>query len=286
MKTNNKKIGLAVIGALFVGIFSGCQPENYADNGLTTPGLAASFTITAVEGKTNRFVLKADASKALAVKWDKGEGSYYLGYPIDSLFLPDVGSYNIGLTVVGKGGVEVKATKNVVITTPDPKAGNLILGGKFDTADDISKWTVLTISASGTTWTLADGRATVTGGGWNQQGIYQTINVVAGRTYKIDMSASSTSGVSNTWFETYCSYTAPVQNNDYSADGIKRNINTWDGCGASAFSGKISSVGCNASKNGGTFTATTTGVMYFVIKCGGEDLKDGISIDNVEVRGQ
>ena len=126
----------------------------------------------------------------------------------------------------------------------------------------------------------------MTGGGWNQQGIYQTINVLKDKTYKIDLVAASTTGMSNTWFEVYCSTTAPTQGSDYNAGGILRNINTWDGCGTSAFSGKISVVGCNVDKNKGTFTPTADGVMYLVIKGGGEDLKGGISIDNIEVRAQ
>jgi hypothetical protein len=289
-----KKINILKISAMMLitsvsGIYMACQPDEFGDgNGLTDPEFAASsFKVTPISGTTNKFLLTVDdVSKALGFKWDKGDGTYLFGNATDTLFLPDVGTYTIGLTVIGKGGVEATTTKDIVITTPDPNAGNLVLGGKFETADDISKWTVLNISASGTTWAFDGGKATVTGGGWNQQGFYQTINVVSGKTYKIDLNASSTSGVSNTWFEVYCSTTAPVQNNDYTADGIKRNINTWDGCGTSAFSGKVSAIGCNDSKNGGTFTATADGVMYLVIKCGGEDLKSGISVDNVEVRGQ
>jgi len=281
-KINNK--WTAVTSIVIVALLFSCHPDDGLGdgNGLKTDGLASSFTVTPIPNSSNRFLLTADASQALGLKWNKGDGNYNFGLATDSLFLPDIGTYTVGLSVIGKGGEVAQSTQNVSITTADPIAGNLVLGARFDTPDDISKWTVLKISASGAAWNFGNGVATVTGSGYNQQGIYQAINVVAGNTYKIDLLASSTTGLTDTWFEVYCSTTAPAQGQDYTAGGIKRNINTWDGCGKSAFSGKVSVIGCNSSKNGGTFTATTTGVMYLVIKCGGGSAN--VSIDNVEVR--
>ncbi|MFV5698856.1 hypothetical protein ACM55H_10850 [Flavobacterium sp. ZT3R17] len=262
-----------------------CQSEDFADNGLLDANVDPAFTITPVAGSTNRFTLTAQTKNVLGSKWDLGDGAgMHLGKMTETIFLPDAGAYTITHGAIGKGGVVNNITQNVVVTTSDPNSGNLVQGAKFETADDISKWTVLTISASGTAWAFANGKAKITGGGWNQQAIYQAINVVSGKIYKIDMLASSTTGVSNTWFEVYASPTAPTQNNDYSADGKKAVINTWAGCGGSPFNGKLSNVGCDTT-NEGKFTATVTGVIYLVIKCGGEDLKDGIAIDNVELRG-
>ena len=34
----------------------------------------------------------------------------------------------------------------------------------------------------------------------------------------------------------------------------------------------------------GVFVAQSTETIYLVIKCGGEDLLDGVSVDNVEMR--
>jgi hypothetical protein len=291
-KINLTKVASVVLSALALG-YMACQPDEFGDgNGLSDPSVTASFTVTKVEGKVNTYVVAAETKDVLAVKWDKGDDTgLNFGKTVDTLVYPDAGKYSVILQTIGKGGImATSAPQDIVVETSDPVAGNIILGGKFETSDDISKWTVLNISASGTSWAFADGKATVTGGGWNQQGFYQTINVVSGRTYKIELTASSTSGASNTWFEVYCSTTAPVQNSDYNSDGIKRNINTWNGCGTGAFSGKISAVGCvpddNPTINDGVFTASADGVMYLVIKCGGEDLKSGISVDNIEVRGQ
>ncbi|NOS94355.1 MAG: hypothetical protein HOP30_20770 [Cyclobacteriaceae bacterium] len=276
------------MSAILLNILFGCQPEDISQgNGLTDTSLNAAFTIVADGTSPNKFTLKATNKNYIMSKWDIGDGAgAFIGGMEQSIFLPDAGTYNITHTAVGKGASTASATSPITVLTSDPNSGNIVQGGSFETSSDIAKWTILRISSSGTSWVFGGGKATVTGGGWNQQGFYQAITVIKDKTYKIDLVASSTTGVSNTWFEVYCSTTAPTQDSDYSADGIKRNINTWDGCGGAAFSGKTSNVGCNSSKNVGTFKAPISGTMYLVIKCGGEDLKGGISVDNIEVRGQ
>jgi hypothetical protein len=276
---------LAVLCLSAALMFTGCLPEDVGlGNGLTETSLDASFTIVPDASSPNRFVLKASDASYIMSKWELGDGSpAFIGRMEQEIFLPDAGTYTITHYAVGKGGFTATASQELTVETADPNAGNIVLGARLDTEDDIAQWTILQISESGTSWTFEDGKATVTGGGYNQQGFYQPITVIKDKTYQIDMVVSSTSGVVNTWFEVFCSTTPPVQNNDYSADGIKRSVNTWAGCGTEPFAGKISVVGCG--DNAGTFTAPVDGVMYLVIKCGGEDLKDGISVDNIEVRG-
>lgn len=275
----------AVLSLSATLMFVGCLPEDVGlGNGLTETSLDASFTIVPDDSSPNRFVLKASNTDYILSKWELGDGSpAFIGNMEQDIFLPDAGTYTITHYAVGKGGFMASASQELIVETSDPNAGNIVLGSGFDTDEDIAQWTVLTISPSGASWTFEDGKATITGGGYNQQGFYQEINVIKDKTYQIDMVCSSTSGVFNTWFEVFASTTPPTQGNDYSEDGVKRSINTWDGCGAEPFSGKISVIGCG--NNTGTFTAPVDGVMYLVIKCGGEDLKDGISVDNVEVRG-
>jgi hypothetical protein len=162
-------------------------------------------------------------------------------------------------------------------------AGNILKGGRLTNADDWSKWTV-TNPASSASITFASGSATLTASGWAGNGIYQAVNVVAGKKYVIDMVTSSTTGCSNTWFEVYCGYSAPITGTDYSEGGKLRALSTWDGCATAAFSGKISAVGCKAENNLGIFTATQTGTAYLVIRGGGEDMKAGIKIQSIEMR--
>jgi len=276
---------LATLCLSAVLTLTGCLPEDVGlGNGLSDTSLDASFTIVPDANSPNRFTLKASNTDYIMSKWELGDGSpAFIGKMEQEVFLPDAGTYTITHYAVGKGGFMATASQELTVETSDPNAGNIVLGGRLDSDEDIAQWTILQISPSGTSWTFADGKATVTGGGWNQQGFYQAIEVIKDKTYTIDMVVSSTSGVVNTWFEVFCSTTPPVQDNDYSADGIKRSVNTWAGCGTEPFAGKISVVGCG--DNTGTFTAPVDGTMYLVIKCGGEDLKDGISVDNIEVRG-
>lgn len=101
---------------------------------------------------------------------------------------------------------------------------------------------------------------------------------------------SSASGCKNSWFETYMHTTVPTPESDYSFGGKRYAISTWDGCGTVnvPFSGLISKIYCGNSSadNSGTYTATATGIAYLVIRGGGEDMKDGITIDNIEVRAK
>jgi PKD repeat protein len=260
-----------------------CQPDAVGvGNGLTDANVDASFTVTPVEGASNKFTLSAQKANVIASKWDIGEGTFS-GKMIETVFFPDAGTYTVTHTAIGKGGAMNATTKDIVVATSDPVAGNIIQGGKFQSATDHDKWTILKISDSGTSWSFNEGSATVKGGGWNQQGIYQAVQVQANKDYKIDMKVFG-SGAINTWFEVYVSKTPPVQNTDYSADGRRMGLSTWDGCATAAFSGKLSTVGCVGSGN--TVRFTETGTVYLLIKCGGENIgTTGISITNVEMRG-
>lgn len=279
---------IKLLAVVLLTISFSCQPDKLGDgNGLTATDLDAAFTVTPVTGVNNTYLLEANNSY-LSSSWDIDNGAgFYVGANSEEVFYPDAGTYTIQHKVTGQGGASAEASQTLTVETSDPLFGNIVRGGKFDTADDIAEWTILNISASGTEWTFANGNATVQGGGWNQKAIYQAIEVVEGQTYKIDMLASSTSGILNTWFEVYASSTQPIDGNDYSAGGILASINYWSGCGDSPFSGLLSEVGCGDTVHPGEpgkFIAEATGTIYLVIKCGGENLFDGISIDNVEMR--
>lgn len=270
--------------------YAGCSKPKVDDRGLSETSLNPNFTISSLSGSANRFVLKAADSSYILSKWDLGDGAgASIGSPTKEIFLPDAGAYTITHYAVGKGGQAFSTTQNVTVATSDPTAGNLVQGGKFANATDWAKWTLNNTNPNGNArWTFSTGKATLTSNGWSGSGVYQAISVVAGRKYKVDMVASSTSGCVDTWFEVYVGYKAPVFGSDYNGDnGTKlRSINTWDGSGKSAFSGKISDIGVvNPSANGGIFTASQSGTVYLGIRGGGSDMKDGISITNVEFRG-
>ncbi|WP_336690752.1 MULTISPECIES: hypothetical protein [unclassified Chryseobacterium] len=263
---------------LFLG---SCTPDTVDGNAIDQGALDASFKVT--KTSENHYLLKRIYNNYINSRWDIDGDGFNNGKGEENLFLPDAGTYVIQHQAVGIGGVVGgTASETVVVPTSDPISGNMIQGGRFDTPDEVAKWSVHKISASGAQWVFANGKATIVASGSSQQGIYQAVNVVAGQKYSIDMVASSDTPLVNTWFEVYVLNTAPVTGQDVGGT-VYRNINTWDGCGTSKFKGKVSSVGCNGSKNGGIYTATTTGTVYLEIKCGGGTV-NSLSIDKVEFR--
>lgn len=263
---------------LFLG---SCTPDTVDGNAIDQGALDASFKVT--KTSENHYLLKRNYNNYINSIWDIDGDGFNNGKGEENLFLPDAGTYVIQHQAVGIGGVVGgTASETVVVPTSDPISGNMIQGGRFDTPDEVAKWSVHKISASGAQWVFANGKATIVASGSSQQGIYQAVNVVAGQKYSIDMVASSDTPLVNTWFEVYVLNTAPVTGQDVGGT-VYRNINTWDGCGTSKFKGKVSSVGCNGSKNGGIYTATTTGTVYLEIKCGGGTV-NSLSIDKVEFR--
>lgn len=293
MKTMISKNKLLAFLSVAVAAMS-CTPDTIDGdgNGLTPTNSDASFTVT--KTSENHYRLAASNNNYILSKWDLGDGGGFgVGPNINDVFIPDEGTYTVQHQIIGQGGmVGGTASQTITVEKSDPAAGNMIQGGKFADAADVAKWTLAFPNPSNTAlwvWDFTSGKATFTAKGWDRNVMYQAVNVVEGRKYKADAVVSS-KGVSDSWFEIYVGYTKPTANNDYTGDGNDstwlRAINTWAGSGSSAFDGKISNVGSkNANNPDGIFTATKTGVAYFAIRSGGNDMKDGISITKVEFRG-
>lgn len=272
---------------LFIIIMS-CQPEEFDNgNGLDAPDLTAAFTITPVANKTNTYVFKAETEGVLGVRWDKGDGGGpALGKTIDTVFYPDAGSYTIELTAIGKGGKTAKTSKELVVESSDPNAGNLVVGSHMDDSDE-SAWTKLAIGSDAVSFDFENGKLIASGGSGGHSGIYQAIEVMADKKYKLDLNVSGT-GATDVWFEVYLGTQAPVQSQDYTSGGALLGLNTWNGCGKSPFNGKLSALACAGSLAGKSNVVEfdQSGTVYLVIKTGGANLgTGGIAIDNVELRG-
>jgi hypothetical protein len=280
-----KYINKSLLLGSAIFFLASCSPDT-ADgegNGLSQGPVDGTFTVTKLTD--NKYILKTNANNYITTKWSIDGEAFKIGKNIQDLFLPDEGIYEVKHQAFGIGGVLAGTdTKTITVPTTDPVYGNIIKGGRFDSPADAAKWTIQKISASGAQWVLGNGTgvATVVANGGNQQAIYQPVHVEAGQKYSIDMMASSNTALEDTWFEVYILDSIPAQGQDVSGQ-VYRNINTWDGCGKSSFSDRISAIGCNAAKNGGVYEATTTGTVYFVIKCGGKTV-NSLSIDRVEFR--
>jgi hypothetical protein len=278
-----KYINKSLLLGSAIFFLASCSPDTIdgEGNGLSQGAVDGSFKVA--KTAENRYRLTTNANNYIMTKWNIDDEGFNIGKNIQDIFLPDAGTYVVEHQAFGIGGVLAgTGTQTITVPTSDPISGNMILGGRFDTPDEVSKWTTHKISASGSQWVFANGKATIVASGGSQQGIYQAVNVVAGQKYSIDMVASSDTALVDTWFEVYVLNSIPVTGQDISGT-VYRNINTWSGCGKSAFKGKVSSVGCDTVKNAGVYTATTTGTVYLEIKCGGTTV-NSLSIDKVEFR--
>jgi hypothetical protein len=279
---------ISIYSILLAATIAGCSKPGVDDHGISESNLDASFTLTPIGGSVNRYMATANDSSYILSKWDIGDGG---GAVIDKhsklVFLPDAGTYTVTHFAVGRGGAQFSESKVVNVATSDPVAGNLVQGGKFESAADDAKWTRVNISAPAVTWTLANGKMTAAGGSWGHSAIYQAIQVQANKDYRFSMLVSG-SGATDTWFEVYFGTTAPAPASDYSSGGIQLALNTWAGCGNSAFNGNLNAIGCEGALKGknGVVRFAQAGTIYLFIKTGGANLgASGISIDNVELRG-
>src|SRR5690606_6749583 len=114
-------------------------------------------------------------------------------------------------------------------------------------------------------------------------------DVLAGRNYKFSAKVSG-SGATNSWMQVYFGTTAPVDGEDY-GDGMYTGLNTWDGCGGSAFNGNLATLGCQGGGSGngkaGAVTFAESGTIYLVFKVGSWDGNlgaSGITLDDVKLQ--
>jgi len=281
---NKSRVHFAL--ALLTGsLITACSPEeNGIGNGLTDPNVDASFTITAVDGDANSFMLQAATENVLRYSWDVGNG-FYNAAAIDTIFLPDAGSYTVTHQALGRGGAVNTTSQEIDVATSDPVAGNIIQGGKFEDQAAREQWTVLNISETGANWSFNDGFATITASDYNQQGIYQAVEVEANKEYTIDMRVFS-AGTDRVWFEVYASAEPPVQGTEYKAGGIVMGTSSFDGgCGFSEYDGRLSQLNCVS--DGNTVTFDQSGTVYLVLRSGGVSTgSTGISVTNIEMRGK
>jgi hypothetical protein len=119
MKKNRKALLLYATSALIFSVFAytGCTPGSTKDLGL--PASNVSFTITAVPGKVNTYVLQATANNAFSFQWDKANGAGFKnGKQTDTAYFALKGNYTVRLRAFGRGGYDT-ASQSVSITVDD-----------------------------------------------------------------------------------------------------------------------------------------------------------------------
>lgn len=283
-----KSVYLMLVLAL--GTLNSCD-DSVDTNPLTATDIDPSFTITPVEGAMNTYLLTAQTKGVILSKWDTGDGAS-VGKMNQVISLPDAGKYTITHTAVGAGATMATASKEIVIEKTDPAKGNLVQGGTFATTADQAKWISANLSATGAAfWSYANNSATIhSPGGWAQEGIYQAIDVVKDREYTIDMTVSCPSGLKETFFEVYAGKSVPKPGVEYK-DNKVMGLSTWDGCGTSKFSGRLSGIGCVKNDATGTVSNVVkfseSGKIYLLIRSGCNATgNEPITITKVEFRGK
>jgi PKD repeat protein len=279
-----KNTKLAIFSAaLLTTLFNtGCTPDS-KDFSLPATIPAVTFTATPLASNPNFIVVKNTTPGAFLLLWDYGNGSNSKK-EADTVLYDAKGTYTLTLNAFNAGG---KNSVSQTITIANDYYGvEKLQGGDMETASQ-SKWTLLNTGGTQTGIAFTNGVLKFTNSGDANGGIYQAVNVIAGKKYTFAADIAG-GGATNTWFEIYFGKTVPVQGTDYS-DNQYIAMNTWAGCGVSPFSGNLATIGCGgtgAGKNG-VMTFTTSGTIYLVMKvgsCCGGNLGTGMTIDNISLK--
>jgi hypothetical protein len=271
-----------VLGIL---VLVGCKKEANSNYEVYDPvdSLVATFTVTPVPGNDTKFVItNTTQGQCVGTRWDIGKGGSdaVMGKTSDTVFYPLAGTYTIKMQALDKRGKLYSATPVSVTTTKnDPAYDNLIRGGKMNAGDD-QYWGRYDANANKIVWTLANNAYTATTAtkpvtASVNGGIYQSVQVVANKTYRFSMNASY-GAPQDAWLELYFGQTVPADGKDYT-DNKKLGLITWGTW--TAFNGtKTVDVSFGAS-----------GTIFTVIKLGcnspnGHFSTPGISVTNIDFR--
>ncbi len=276
--------GVITLLILSVTLLYSCKKETVYTLGPVPTDSQVTIEKTA-GADANHWILKNTSTVTGIAYWDLGNGAMVSGNEV-TVFYPDVDSYTIVLTLVTSGGVATSSITHAQ-TVADPKAGNLVKGGKFANAGDIAQWTIQRINDNvNSTITFANGWVTIDNNPetWGQVAVYQPIQVVAGQKYKVDLKFK-TDGVNNGWFKIYACTTQPTQMVEYTGAILVTEVAIWGNVGAK--SGLLSNIfNPDAGiKSSCIVTFPTSGTIWLEIQSGAEDMKGGVSFTNVEFRG-
>jgi PKD repeat protein len=247
---------------------------------------AADFTMTVNPVNVQEITFANASENATHYVWNFGDGTA-LSYEKDPVhFYEEPGAYTVTLNARSKGGSVIKSTPIVVEGNEPP---NLISGGDLS---DPTKWTIFPTDMTPTATEFTNGALKFTNGAGPAQTTvlaFTTAEVEAGKTYKFSAKVKG-SGANNTWFQVYIGHVAPTSGADYTND-MYTGLNTWDGCGGTAFNANIADIGCQANApgngKGGIISFNTTGKVYIVFKGGSWDGSlgaDGITLDDVKLQ--
>lgn len=183
---------------------------------------------------------------------------------------------------LGEGGISIDNVQLV-----ESSVTNLVANGEMASS---ASWTVVKTNTTETSAEFIDGVLKFSNGEGSAQTnivVYQAVTVKANQKYKFSANVQG-SGATNSWLELYFGKTVPAEGADYT-EGLYTGLNTWDGCGGTAFDEDLALFGCKAGDGkgkGGEITFTEAGTIYLVLKAGSWDGSLGTSgfvVDNVKL---
>jgi PKD repeat protein len=114
-----------------IAITTGCKKTTYELGTKAT----ASFTVSALAGRVNTFVLTSTSQNAFTQQWNRGNGQGFRNGGItDTAYYPFPGTYKVQLYAVGRGGIDT-AAQTITVSAIDPAAYYTLLttgGWKLD----------------------------------------------------------------------------------------------------------------------------------------------------------
>lgn len=247
------------------------------------PAPTADFTSEADADDPLTITFTNTSLLATSYEWDFGDGSAVSTDENPTHTYAEGGDYTVTLTAKSEGGTSTKTLDLTLIAAEI----DLIEGGDMS---DPEAWTIEGAGATATTTEFADGKLLFSNGVNSQTNIkvYQTVEVEAGKTYIFSANIKG-AGATNSWVEILFGKEAPVADTDYN-NGMYTGLNTWDGCGTSAFDTNLATLGCKNGAAGtgknGEVTFAESGTIYVVIKAGsweGTLGTGGVELDDVKL---
>lgn len=253
-----------------------------------TQTIAAAAPATADFGVASSFgtnVVFSNASTAIdKVEWDFGDNSSKSTVLTPDHKFPSFGTYTVKLTVTGLLGDVVSKTKTITVAD-----NNLLKGGGFEVGDG-QFWTA---------WASQNNNPPVFGfagdkpsGGYDgslrfpsfanssgstNQLMYQAVNVIAGKKYKLSARVKVPGGGSQCYFQFYISTDANTWVESTAANANHfLVINAWWGWGSqtntTAMDGDLATLAHKTygfgAATGGVYTAPATGTVYVGVQAG------------------
>jgi hypothetical protein len=148
---------LSLVVGLIAGTLVACNDSEWDQE--LGPRPTGSFTITPVSGQVNTYELTSDVANAFRYQWNAGEG-YKEGGRSETIYLPEAGTYTIGMVAMTRSG-HARAEQTLTVATTDPASCSNKIYGCEDTKTWVlngagSLW-VGPVDGSQTWWALPEG---------------------------------------------------------------------------------------------------------------------------------